>query len=116
VARETDMTGREPVPGELTLAREDLTAGLDGYRRLGIELQAPDMMSDLPSGVRLPATSPRLRLQPRQGQVLIDHDELTEARSGQLVLRLKSPAARGGRRTPLALFGPFRWRPRADQT
>jgi hypothetical protein len=37
VARETDMTGREPVPGELTLAREDLTAGLDGYRRLGID-------------------------------------------------------------------------------
>jgi len=37
VARETDMTGREPVPGELTLAREDLAAGLDGYRRLGID-------------------------------------------------------------------------------
>jgi hypothetical protein len=37
VARETDMTGREPVPGELPLAREDLTAGLDGYRRLGID-------------------------------------------------------------------------------
>lgn len=37
MARETDMTGREPVPGELTLAREDLTAGLDGYRRLGID-------------------------------------------------------------------------------
>ena len=31
------MTGREPVPGELTLAREDLAAGLDGYRRLGID-------------------------------------------------------------------------------
>ena len=40
MARETDMTGREPVPGKLTLAREDLTAGLDAYRRLGIELQA----------------------------------------------------------------------------
>ena len=37
MARETDMTGREPVPGELTLAREDLAAGLDGYRRLGID-------------------------------------------------------------------------------
>ena len=37
MARETDMTGREPVPGGLTLAREDLTAGLDGYRRLGID-------------------------------------------------------------------------------
>ena len=31
------MTGREPVPDELTLAREDLAAGLDGHRRLGID-------------------------------------------------------------------------------
>jgi hypothetical protein len=30
--------------------------------------------------------------------------------------RLKSPAARGARRTPLALFRPFCWRPRADET
>jgi hypothetical protein len=30
--------GQEPVrPGELTLRREDLAAGLDGYRRLGID-------------------------------------------------------------------------------
>ena len=30
--------GQEPVrPGELTLGREDLAAGLDGYRRLGID-------------------------------------------------------------------------------
>jgi hypothetical protein len=30
--------GQEPArPGRLTLAREDLAAGLDGYRRLGID-------------------------------------------------------------------------------
>src|SRR6516225_10682937 len=39
-----------------------------------------------PSGGSLRATSPRLRLHTRQGQVLIDPDKLTEARSGQLVL------------------------------
>jgi N-acyl-D-aspartate/D-glutamate deacylase len=54
--------------------------------RQGLELQAPDMQSDLPSGGPLRATSPRLRLHPRHGQVLIGHDKLTEARSGQLVL------------------------------
>lgn len=93
MARETDMTGREPVPGELTLAREDLTAGLDGYRQLGID--------DLIIGLR-PVTvrSIEARLQPRQGQVLIDHDELTEARSGQLVL--PSEITCGPRWTPHA--------------
>lgn len=98
MARETDMTGREPVPGELTLAREDLTAGLDGYRQLGID----DLIIGLrPVTVRsIEATSPRLRLQPRQGQVLIDHDELTEARSGQLVL--PSEITCGPRWTPHA--------------
>src|SRR6516225_11730621 len=82
------------------------TARASSYR-------APDMLSDLPLGRTLPATSPRLRLHPRQGQVLIDHDKLTEARSGQLVLppeitcspRCMSHAARALRALSLAAGG-----------
>jgi len=82
------------------------TARASSYR-------APDMLSDLPLGRTLPATSPRLRLHPRQGQVLIDHDKLTEARSGQLVLppeitcspRCTSHAARALRALSLAAEG-----------
>ena len=88
-------------------------ADVNVVHRQGLELQAPDMLSDLPLGRTLPATSPRLRLHPRQGQVLIDHDKLTEARSGQLVLppeitcspRCTSHAARALRALSLAAGG-----------
>ena len=88
-------------------------ADVNVVHRQGLELQAPDMLSDLPLGRTLPATSPRLRLHPRQGQVLIDHDKLTEVRSGQLVLppeitcspRCTSHAARALRALSLAAGG-----------
>jgi N-acyl-D-aspartate/D-glutamate deacylase len=52
----------------------------------GLELKAPDMLSDLPLGAgRYVQRARGYDYTLVNGEVLIDHDEVTEARSGQLV-------------------------------
>jgi N-acyl-D-aspartate/D-glutamate deacylase len=68
------------------VVRPGAFADLNVIDLAGLELQTPDMISDLPLGAgRFVQRARGYDYTLVNGQVLIDHDELTEARPGQLV-------------------------------